>query len=347
MRLKLKRLMFLAMLAGSVQFAVGIAPGQYPPQSNYLPPRPPPPSPLMFIRFAGPKESKITIYRGSGPAQTLELPCTVGFRPGYSYRLAIFDVPKFPRQLFFPSLEVRGTLALVPKFRNVDFPAQINFTDEEFSKVVLGSFVKKVVVLERPDHAYPVATRPDSPLEIPVASSRDPVLEGSQRGQPLVVMQMGHRFLTPEELNSLAIPGTVLLPGERMLGTPRQPPWLNWNWCPVYDPLYGPVHPSEFVALYNGGDSGKPAGFDRDGKLKGLDPSDANAEYVNSKGEKKLAVSNRIALCVPRFVTFKQYPCRPTIAFECQQYACSQSSWRNQRPGRAEGAKPATAPRRA
>src|ERR1019366_10752724 len=70
---------------------------------------PPPPGPLMYLRFSGPKGAKIAVYRGFDRGQTLELPCTLGFRPGYAYRLAVFDIPSFPRQVFCPSLEVRGT----------------------------------------------------------------------------------------------------------------------------------------------------------------------------------------------------------------------------------------------
>lgn len=270
-----------------------------------MPALPPAPGSLMYLRITGPKGAKITVYRGFDQGQTLEMPCTLGFRPGYSYRLAVFDIPALPRQVFYPSLEVRGALALSPKMRNADFPAHIHFTEDEFSKVILGTYVKKVVTLERPDKAIPIATKADEPLEIPVLSPRDPLIEASQRGQPLVVYQLGQRFLTPLELAAQAIPGTVLLPGEKLLGAPRLPPYLKWSWCPVYDPLHGPRSVSEFFTLYDGGNSGPTAGFDRFGKLTGLDPTDTVAEYLDSKGNQKLAVSNRVGLCVPRFLVFK------------------------------------------
>jgi uncharacterized repeat protein (TIGR01451 family) len=284
---------------------LGLASGEIA-QAQYsfqpMPAMPPGPGPLMYLRFSGPKGAKITVYRGFDKGQTLELPCTIGFRPGYSYRLAVFDIPTLPRQLFFPSLEVLGALALM---RNADFPAHVNFTEDEFRKVIAGTYVKKVVSMERPDQAIPIATKTDEPLEIPVLSTRDPLIEAAERGQPLVVYQLGQRFLTPLELAAQAIPGTVLLPGDKLLGAPRLPPYLKWSWCPVYDPLHGPRPPSEFVTLYDGGDSGPPAGFDRFGKLRGLDPTDTVAEYMDSKGNKKLAVSNRVSLCVPRFLIFK------------------------------------------
>ena len=45
----------------------------------------------------------------------------------------------------------------------------------------------------------------------------------------------------------------------------------------------------------DGGDIGLRAGWGPDGKLRGLDPSDTVAEYVDSKGRKRLAVSNRVS----------------------------------------------------
>jgi uncharacterized repeat protein (TIGR01451 family) len=265
----------------------------------------PPPGPLMYVRFTGPKGSKITVYRGFDQGQTLEIPCTLGFRPGYAYRLAVFDIPGFERHVFAPTLEVRGTLALTPRLRNADFPATIRFSEEEFRRVMLGVYVRKVIALERPDMAIPTASSVDEPLEVRIPPTRDPVVTAAERGQPMIVFQLGQRFWTPQELNAQGVPGTVLLPGDRALGLPRIPPYLLWNWCPIDDPLHGPRHPSEFVAIYDGGDSGYPAGFDRLGRLKGLDVTDTIAEYLDSKGNRKLAASNRVALCVPRFIVIE------------------------------------------
>ena len=265
---------------------------------------PPPPAPLMFVRFNGPKGTKIIVCRGTDAGQTLELPVTVGFRPGYAYRLAVFDLPNLPRQFFSPSFEIRGTLALTPKMRNEDFPAHVYLNEDDFGRALTGSLIKKVVTLEHPERSIPVATKADEPLEIPVTGTRDPYLEAIERGAPLIIMHLGGRFVTPQELNAMGVPGTVLLPGERFLGSPRIPPYLLWSWCPVLDPVHGPRPTAEFLRLPDGGDVGLPAGVTRDGKLKGLDPTDTIAEYTDSKGVKRIAISNRVAVCVPRFITF-------------------------------------------
>ncbi len=260
--------------------------------------------PLLYVRLSGPQGMKATLFRGQEKGQTFDTPCVVGVRPGYGYRFALSDIPQFPRQTFFPTLEVRGTLHLSDKLKNADFPATIHFNEEELARVQQGALLKKVVILERPDQAFPAASKADAPLEVNVPSPRDPLQESQERGLPVVVMSLGQRQLTPEELAAQAVPGTLLLPGDKVLGWPRAAPWVTWGYCPVHDPIAGPRHPSEHVTLFDGGDSGNPAGFGQ-GKLRGLDPTDTVAEYTDSKGNRKLAVSNRIGLCIPRFVVYR------------------------------------------
>jgi uncharacterized repeat protein (TIGR01451 family) len=259
----------------------------------------------MYVRVAGPKGMKVTLYRGFDKGQTFDAPAVVGLRPGYTYRLALSDVPGFPAQVFFPSLEVRGSLLLSPKLRNADFPATLNFAEEDFARVLDGALVKKAIVLERPDAAVAKATTPERPLELLVPPARDPVLEGQARGQPLVVVLMGQRQLSAEELARAGIPGTVLLPGERVLGLPTVAPFVPFTCFPVVDPLLGPRHPAGLVTVFDGGDVGLPAGVTWDGKLRGLDPTDTVAEYTDSRGQKRLAVSNRVGLCIPRFIVLR------------------------------------------
>ncbi len=73
----------------------------------------------------------------------------------------------------------------------------------------------------------------------------------------------------------------------------------------MVDPRAGLAHLDELMVVPDGGDVGLPAGFNRQGKLRGLDPSDTVAEYFDSHGQQKLAVSNRVALCIPRFIIIK------------------------------------------
>jgi uncharacterized repeat protein (TIGR01451 family) len=247
--------------------------------------------PLLYVKLIGPPGMQATFATPGSPGLTFATPCTIGIRPGYCARVAL-TVPGFPDTAFFPTLEAHGSLLVS---NPADFPAALVFRYEDFARAKADASIKKLVVLERPDTAIPVATRPDEPFEIAVPPSRDPQREAAVYGVPALVMHMGERQLTLEELAN--VPGTVLLPGEKALGPPAQAPCLTWNCFPVLPP--------ELIKVPDGGDIGLQAGFDRQGKLRGLDPTDTVAEYRDSHGRRRLAVSNRVAVCIPRFVIVK------------------------------------------
>jgi uncharacterized repeat protein (TIGR01451 family) len=259
--------------------------------------------PLLYVKLIGPKGMQVSIFRGAAQGQTFDAPCTIGVRPGYSVRLVITGVPEFPRATFHPTLEVRGSLLLANRLRNAEFPVALVFAADDFARVKADATLTKVVVLERPDSAVPAAASPDAPLEIVVPTNGNLMREAGERGQSLLVLHMGGREFSRAELAN--VPGTVLLPGEKVLPLPAYAPWLAWNCFPVIDPRAGTVPPGDFMLVPDGGDVDLPAGFDRQGKLRGLDPSDTVAEYFDSRGRRRLAVSNRIALCIPRFVIVK------------------------------------------
>jgi len=256
---------------------------------------------LMYVRLAGPEGMKVTFYRGQGQAVKFDAPVIVGLRPGYTYRIGLSDMKKFPGQTFFPTLEVRGSLLLGGNLRAVDFPAGIFFKDEDFKLALEVSLIKKVVFLEKVETALPKASSVNEPIEIPVPESRDPLAEARERGLPLIIVEMGERREDEQDLINQAIFGTVLLPGDRYLPLPSRIPCMPWTCYPLYDPLLGPA-PWYYYRLPDGGDWGAPAGFDRNGQLVGVDPADTVGNFKDSKGIDRLAVSNRVYLCIPRYL---------------------------------------------
>jgi uncharacterized repeat protein (TIGR01451 family) len=261
----------------------------------------------------------VTIYRGGPHGETINTPCMVAFRPGYQYRIELGGLPAHLRPTaatgppgmptrsltVCPSLEVMGSLRPVPGVHPWDHPACIVFTDDDFATVRAGSVVTKVIVLERPETAVPVATTCDNPYELTVLPHRDPMLEAQQHGRPLMVLQMGDSQLSAQDLAAQGIPGTVLLQGESVLPPPRDPPHMPWMCWPAVDPRAGLPAPQDEICFHDGGDGGSPVGLRADGKLVGLDPADTVAQYVDSCGNVKIAISNKVCLCVPRYLLIR------------------------------------------
>jgi uncharacterized repeat protein (TIGR01451 family) len=291
------KMALLALLLVGLLPAAGAA--QHP---IHLPP--PPligPAPLLYIRLLGPEGLRVTFYQGTVSPRTVAVPATVGLRPGYVYRMKVSGFPGLPGATLFPSLEVRGSLRLPHQFNAADHPAPVAISNEDVTHVSGGAVLTRVVVLEHPDRATALATRADEPLVVPLPPGQDPLVEARERGRPVLVVRVGQRNFTPEELACEGVPGTILLPGDRGLGPPACRPWVPWDCVPCYDPLAGPGLPEE-ECLHDGGDVGEPAGLDRNGQLHGLDPSDTVAEYSDCQGRRRLAVSNRVCICVPRFL---------------------------------------------
>jgi uncharacterized repeat protein (TIGR01451 family) len=260
--------------------------------------------PPLYVRLAGPPGMKVTVYRGSGQGQTLTAPCVIGFRPGYRYRLQLGNLEGRRGWTVYPALDVVGSLRM-PSVQAAGHPATLFFTDDDFASVAAGAVVSKVVVLERPETALPVASAADRPIEQTLPPNRDLLVQAQERGRPVLLLHLGGREYTAQELALQAIPGTMLLPGEKVLPPPRDPPCLPWLCYPLVDPLAGPDCPGDEMCFHDGGDNGSPAGYGPDGKLRGLDPSDTIAQFHDSKGNPKIAISNRVCLCVPRFVVLR------------------------------------------
>lgn len=264
----------------------------------------PPPAPLLYVRFAAPAGIRVTLYPGGPEGREFAAPVTIGMRPGYIYRVKVTGFRDFPNLTLYPTLEVRGTLQGPKTLRPAQHPAPVNFSQDDLLRVLNGFLLTKVIYLEHPDQAIPSASRPDEPLETDVSPGTDPVEEARLRGRPVLILRMGERDVSAEELARAAIPGTLLLPGARMLPPPAVGPWVPFACVQLFDPILGPKPPEE-ECLHDGGDVGTRAGIGPDGQVHGVDPSDSVAEYSDSRGRRQLAISNRICLCVPRFVAIR------------------------------------------
>jgi uncharacterized repeat protein (TIGR01451 family) len=260
----------------------------------------------LYVRFAAPQGMHVTFYQGKAPPRRFAAPVVVGLRPGYAYRVKLTDLPEHPGLALFPSLEVYGTLQLPPHLLGPTYPAPFPLAEIDVERVAASSMLTKVIYLEDPEKAAPTATRLDEPpLETDLPAGSDPWVEARALGRPLVVLRLGGRQLNDEELKAQTVSGTILFPDERSLAAPAAPPWIPWACVPYYDPRLGPKPPTE-ECLKDGGNAGMRAGLDRNGQLQGLGPADTVAEYTDSLGQRRLAVSNCVCICVPRFAVLRK-----------------------------------------
>jgi uncharacterized repeat protein (TIGR01451 family) len=268
------------------------------------------PAALLFVRVQGPAGLQATFFPSAGPSRTFDAPVAIGLRPGYIYRFQIAGLPRRPDHpdvvsSLFPTLEVRGTVALAPGLNAANFPVPLVFSADDIAHAQDGAFITKVIYLEHPDQAQAFASSLDQPPEVRIGPGGDVLAEARERGRPVLIVRFGERQAEPQDLTRVAIPGTVLLPGERALAPAAQPPWIPWRCWPVYDPILGPKPPQE-ECLKDGGDVGVRVGLGASGQLYGLDPTDTVAEYSDTRGRRHVAISNRVCIFAPRFAVLQE-----------------------------------------
>src|SRR4051812_8334138 len=266
---------------------------------------PPPPSPLLFVRVVAPDGTRVVFRPGTPEARSFAAPAVAGFRPGYGYRVQIAGLPGEPARTLSPSFEVIDTLHVPPTLKAEDFPATVVFTEDDLRRAAGGGMVTKVVYLEDPFQAPAVRTTATQPAEFDVLPGHDPLEEARLRGRGMMIVRLGERDVPPAELLAVAIPGTVLVPGDAGMPPPACPPTLNLARFQWFDPILGPKKPLEEI-LPDGGDVGPRVGIGPDGRLGGLDPTDTAAEYRYGAGARRVTISNRVCLFSPRFAVLRQ-----------------------------------------
>src|SRR5262245_58975993 len=74
----------------------------------------PAPAPLLPVKVLAPKGVRVTAYPGSPLAKSFDTPVVLAFRPGYSYRFELSNLPNQPGRTLYPELAVHGTLVPRP-----------------------------------------------------------------------------------------------------------------------------------------------------------------------------------------------------------------------------------------
>jgi hypothetical protein len=255
-----------------------------------------PASPFLFVTVGLPEGGKVTWYPTLPAEQTSP---AAGLRPGYPYRFRISEFGHKGVSLY-PSIEVRGSLVPRPGLDVTKHPVPIAFTGDDIDRALEGRMITKVYYLEDADRALPVAGRPGEALEGPSDSVEQAVEDARRRGRLMLIVRLGERPATTEELAAENVPGTILFPGAPKLPVPAVPPVLPFQGVIVVDPIIGMKGAGE-ECIKDGGDVGpRAAPGPGPGGVGGLDPTDTVMQYTTRFGS-RTAPSNRVCICVPRF----------------------------------------------
>ena len=117
----------------------------------------------------------------------------VGLRIGQIYRFELSDVPNLPNVRVYPTVEVIDRL-YPPHGRENEFPIPIELTRSEIAMAHAGKLVTRVIYVENPDDAIPLAQPKDGTQPyFETAPGEDPLLAADAVGRPVAILRIGGR----------------------------------------------------------------------------------------------------------------------------------------------------------
>lgn len=265
------------------------------------------PENVQVVRFQGPEGVVVEVLGPSpdpvptGDGHGL---LTAGLRVGTPYRLRLTNLPDKPGVEIFPVVEVVGHLHRPAGIDPGKYPIRVVFSLEDIDDVIdRARLVTQVIYLEDPENALPIKLPKDQIPVVGLNPSEDPLKVGAALGRVMVIVRMGGRKPTPEEvqLSAFTVTGGPAIGGHcpftQATGDPcavpcgpvcGTPPPRGTKWLPK----------DEY--LCDGGDHKDPARFGGDGGLAGIDPRDAVIRFDDGRRPRALP-TNTVCIYAPRF----------------------------------------------
>jgi hypothetical protein len=129
----------------------------------------------------------------------------VGLAIGPVYRFGVTEIPGNPGMEVFPTIEMIDR-TYPPPGQSLRFPVPVELTLDELQMAADGKFITRVIYVEDPHLALPVAEKPDSETRwFDVRPGEDPLVTADGLGRPIAILRLGGR--TPE--NEAADPAFI------------------------------------------------------------------------------------------------------------------------------------------
>lgn len=144
------------------------------------------------VELLAPKGAMIAVAEGDAFGPPEPAPLKVGLQIGYVYRFKVMGVPLREGEEVFPSVELVNRLH-PPEGQRVRFPIPIELTREELELALDGHYVKRVVYLEDPATAFPMADQPGMQRVFDIGPRQDPLRAADKLGRPMAIVRIGSR----------------------------------------------------------------------------------------------------------------------------------------------------------
>lgn len=198
------------------------------------------------VEIIAPAGTEVALANANQFAAAEPAPLKAGLLIGSVYRLRVTNIPLHLGQELFPTVELINRL-YPPVGQELRFTIPIELSSDDLELALQGRFITRVIYLEDPRRALPVAAAANAPNWFDAAPGRDPLAVADALGRPVAILRMGGRLPDAEDLVS----------PEFLYGSP---PWLHFR---NTEPAAGPsVVPGAMPAAPapNGAPMGAPMG---------------------------------------------------------------------------------------
>ena len=145
------------------------------------------------VEIRGPRGLVVTTGETGDFSDPKPAPLIVGMMIGPVYRLRITNIPNQEGLEVYPTIEVINRL-YPPVGMEYKFPIPVELTQEELEMALDGKFVTRVIYLEEPYDALPVAQTASDQSYFEAGEGENPLDVADALGRPMAILRMGARL---------------------------------------------------------------------------------------------------------------------------------------------------------
>ncbi|GAA4456391.1 hypothetical protein GCM10023156_31640 [Novipirellula rosea] len=172
------------------------------------------------VAFSGPKGVGFSMPQGSEFFGAEDPSLQVGLLIGGVYRFRITGIPGAEGAELYPTVELIDRIYPPPGLATT-YPIPINLDHDDLEAALEGRLVTRVIYLEDPATAFPLAETPQTSRAIELSEHQDALEVADRMGRPVAIVRIG----------SVAPPGAAALMPQFFFGYP--------DWTPIYQPEQG------------------------------------------------------------------------------------------------------------
>ncbi|GIW92985.1 MAG: hypothetical protein KatS3mg110_1026 [Pirellulaceae bacterium] len=147
------------------------------------------------VRIIVPGNALVSVAENGTFSQAQPHELTVGLLLGKIYRFRIANIAHYEEVELFPSVEVLSRLH-PPEELRWRYPIPVVITEDDLRMAMDGRLVTRVIYLEDPQQAAPIAQAPEEQPYYDADPSENVLLTADRLGRPMLIVRLGSRVPT-------------------------------------------------------------------------------------------------------------------------------------------------------